>query len=258
MSAENNNNYQKLVNWGHGLSIFFASFGVISVTIIVFFLLSKTPDRTQTDNVFKIEYTLQIDPIQLKRLKGQDAIEYLKFIEQNNLRIAEQFDKKINDQYGRVQKLIELKEEQNLYNTYGAGVIAIILAIGSFFGFKSINQMHKDTIETAEIEAKKVAETEAKKVAETEAKKVAKEKAKQFISEKLTEIQEDIINRIKSEHNEAFESIRRDVSDLNSRTFALEANNMGNPDVGSQDLRLDDDEPPAPGGGISLYDEDDL
>lgn len=206
MSNETKSNYQKLVNWGHGLSILFAALGVIIVTIIVCFLLFNTPEKTKTENKFEVKYNLQIDPIQLKKLKGQDAIEYFKLIEQNNKKIADEFNQKINDQYERTQKLIELKEEQNLYNTYGAGIIAIILAIGSFFGFKSINQMHKDTIETAEIEAKKAAEKETK----------------EFLSLKLDEIQKNIRNQVILESGEQIKSISEDYSKLVERYSKLD------------------------------------
>ena len=208
MSTNNENQYHSLVNWGNGLSILFAAVGVLAVIIIVFQLLQKIPNKTKTENIFKIEYNLQIDSSKLKKLKNQEAIEYLKFVEQNNKKIAEDFTQQINDQYDRTQKLIELKEEQNLYNTYGAGIIAIILAIGSFFGFKSINQMHKDTIDIAKIEAEKTAAKEAK----------------EFMSIKLEEIKKSIQSQVLAELREEIKSVKIDYTDLNKRVFRLERN----------------------------------
>ncbi len=197
MSTTNENKYQGLVNWGNGLSIFFAAVGVLAVIIIVYQLLQKIPAKTKTEKGFKIEYNLQIDNELLKKIKSEETIEYLKLVEQNNKKIAEDFKQQINEQYDRTQKLIELKEDQNLYNTYGAGIIAIILAIGSFFGFKSINQMHKDSIDTAKIEAEKIAEKETKYI----------------MSQKLEEIQKIIRNQVLAELNEKIDSIKDNLSE---------------------------------------------
>lgn len=240
-----NNKYNCLVNWGNGLSLFFAAIGSISVIVIVFLLLKKPVESSKNENVFKIEYSIQIDTLQLEKLNNKETIEYLKFIEQNNLKIAEDFSQQINDQYERMQKLAELREEQNLYNTYGAGIIAIILAIGSFFGFKSINQMHKDTVDTAESEAKVVADRIAKNVANEVAKNEIKIQIENIKGEVentlkdllLAEINKEVENKVNENSNELV-SLRERANELIGRVEQIleEVNNNNtNSETGDSD-----------------------
>lgn len=140
---------------------------ILGSIILLFILISKMFLTNLVENnspsEVQIKYELSGKENKLESMNDSLNLEYQKIIHQNNLKVVDEVNKSIKTQYDRIQTIIDSKEEQNIYSTYGAGIIALILGVAGFFGFKSINEMKKDAIETAEIEAKEVAGIAAKK-----------------------------------------------------------------------------------------------
>ena len=165
------------------------------------------------------EYAIKVDDLLLRLLNDYhnvDASEVTSFfgarvkemlrcepnINENNKKILEEINASVSSQYKRMESILEVQEDRSKMFSYGAGFLAILVAIATFFGFKSINEMKKGTIDVAEYEAKKIAEEKAKEVA----RKVAEDKTKEELATKLelikTELQTSLISSFQSKLDE--------------------------------------------------------
>lgn len=207
-------------NWA-GLVIILTS--VILLIIVIGNLLCISPKDNTTKEI-KISYKLIKSGNGAKNLMDSTSLEYLKLIEQNNKRIVEEVNQSVKTQYDRMQSIIDSKEEQNIYNNYGAGIIALILAVAGFFGFKSINEMKKDAIEKAENEAKNIAEETAKNISTRVSEEVAKNEAR----ERYPRLKEELIGDLRFEFNQRFEEKELKVSDEFQNKIRKELNEKYN------------------------------
>lgn len=184
---KNNSDLDYLIigaNWG-ALVVMVLSVGLL------FFVAKQMFSKESTNNApneILIKYELKVDTVSLN-IKGI-AInsESVKQIDQNNKVVLDEINKSVQAQYTRMESILQVQEDRNKMFTYGAGLLAILVAIATFFGFKSINEMKKSTIDSAEYESKRVAEEEARKIAKETSITVSKDE----ISKQVESIKNDL------------------------------------------------------------------
>lgn len=123
--------------------------------------LVDPPVKSDKVTIQKVElaYRIDIDTTKIKELKDSTSLEYLRFVTRNNDKILESMNKVIQNQEKRVDEIIERNKIQSDFVTYASAIFALILSIAGFFGFKSINEIKKESIERSEM----IASEEAKK-----------------------------------------------------------------------------------------------
>lgn len=136
---------------------------LVSILILFYAICRLVDPPVKSDNVTiqKVEfvYKIDIDTTKIKKLKDSTSLEYLRFVTKNNDKILESINKVIQNQEKRVDEIIERNKIQSDFVTYASAIFALILSIAGFFGFKSVNEMKKESIERAEM----IASEEAKK-----------------------------------------------------------------------------------------------
>ena len=175
-----------------------------------------------------------------------------------------------------MESILAVQEARSNLFSYGAGFLAILVAIATFFGFKSINEMKKGTIEAAEYEAKKIAEEKAKEVAQ----KVAEEKTKEELVSRLDGIKvelessltsdfqrklderelnvsDEFINSMRDEFDIKLNKLREELSSLNENSIPVYADQSAaeNTNVLTEAVSEEFD---APNDNESLYNDNDL
>lgn len=202
------NKFDDQISKANYAAIIIILLSIILLIIVIGKLFLTGPQQKITKEI-KITYELKESKVTIDQLKDSNSIEYFKIIEANNRKLIGELNKSLGSEYSRIQKIIDSKEEQNIYNSYGAGLIALIIGVAGFFGFKSINEMKKDAIETAESEAKKIAEDTAKNTSTMISEKVAKREAR----ERYPRLKEELIREIQLEFNGRFDDKELQVSD---------------------------------------------
>lgn len=210
MSETNNSEKSKgylesIVNGTNWVALGVVAFAVIGLIAIIFNLLSKDEENNAPKQIL-VRYEISVDKVSLKNAKDSTTLTIIERLDENNKKILNEINSSVDAQYKRMESILSVQEDRSRLFSYGAGFLAILVAIATFFGFKSINEMKKSTIEAAEYEAKKVAEEEAKKVATATAKEVAELEAKttstkiskEEISKQMSTIKEDLENALKS------------------------------------------------------------
>lgn len=202
MSEINNSEKSKgylesIVNGTNWVALGVVAFAVIGLIAIIFNLLRKEEVNNAPKQIL-IKYEISVDKITLKNAKDSTTLRVVKSLDENNKKILSEINSSVDAQYKRMESILSVQEDRSRLFSYGAGFLAILVAIATFFGFKSINEMKKSTIESAEHEAKKIAEDEAKKVAKEEAKKTSTEISKKEINRQMSSIKGDLENALKS------------------------------------------------------------
>jgi hypothetical protein len=174
---------------------------VLLLCIVVANLFLSCPKEKYSKEI-QISYHLNSS-----NLKDSTCKDYYKVIDENNNKLLKEINSSLNKEYSRIQAIIDSKEEQNIYNSYCAGIIALIIGVAGFFGFKSINEMKKDAIESSERESKKIAE------------KTANEVTKSQNLSYLNKIQEDILNIVKVYIETEFKSQQLKINDDTLKTI---------------------------------------
>lgn len=149
-------------------------FAVIGVIIITFNFLNIEEPKT---DIIKIEYHgVKTDSINsLNKLEIQKIDSLLSEIKETSNMIQK-----------RQLDLIVDKENDNFFNKLYAAIVAIILAIAGFFGFKSTSDIRSRSIEEAKYESTKIAEESAKE-AKINSIRIAKKSAKEQFSKVFDE-----------------------------------------------------------------------
>ncbi|MEM0576712.1 hypothetical protein [Flavobacterium polysaccharolyticum] len=188
---------------------------VIGVLIISYNYLKIPDTKTQT---IKIEYHIsksKNEESNKAEIKKLDSI--LKSITQTSNKIQQ-----------KQLELIDEKSDENFFNKLYTAIVAIILAIAGFFGFKSISEIKSQAIDDAKKESTKIA------------KKIAKKEAKEeFIRTFNPEYEANVFAQANLAMNEL---LRTEIQSLNERVYALEQNG-DNPD----DNIIDNDNPDGDG-----------
>lgn len=159
----------RLINWANFTAIIIVGLATTMLILVIAKAMWTSADN-QAPIQINVNYTLKVDSNQLRNYRDSSNIEFDKFITQNNQKVIKAVDSSVNLQYKRMESILSVQEDKSKLFTYGAGFLAILVALATFFGFKSINEMKKATIDVAEYEATKVAEVKAKEVAQKEAK----------------------------------------------------------------------------------------
>lgn len=159
---------------------------VIGILILSFNYLSGDNVETKT---IKIEYQQFANDSTAHQIQNKIALKLDSTI-QNLTEVSERIQK-------RQLQLIEDKENDNFFNKLYTAIVAIILSIAGFFGFKSMSEIKSRAIEEAKQEAANAAEKEFERTFNDEYEAKIFEKSNEAMNEFLrTEIAslEDRIN----------------------------------------------------------------
>lgn len=91
--------------------------------------------------------------------------------------------------------LIQEKEGDSFFNKLYAAIVAIILAIAGFFGFKSTNDIRSRAVEEAKIESSRIAKEIAEQSAKEEFKTIFDEEYKGEIFEQATKASSEVLRK---------------------------------------------------------------
>lgn len=131
-------------------------------------------------------------------------------------------------------EVVEKKSDDSFYNKFYTAVVAIILALAGFFGFKSMTEVKTQAVTDAKEEATKV----AKKIAKTEFEKAFTTEFEAAVYAKANKAMTDFL--------------REEYGSLENRILALEQKSENGTDEPDKDDSeptppLPDDDPPTVG-----------
>lgn len=169
-SEKSKNNLESIVNGTNWVALGVVAFAVIGLVSIIFNLLGKEEANNAPKKII-IKYEISVDKVTLKNAKDSTTLTVVKSLDENNKKVLNEINSSVNAQYARMESILSVQEDRSKLFSYGAGFLAILVAIATFFGFKSINEMKKSTIDAAEYEAQKIAEEKAEEISN----KVSKE-----------------------------------------------------------------------------------
>lgn len=206
-----------LINGANWTAIVVVGFATIALINVVYKLINIEPSNTAPKEVL-VKYEIVVDTVALKKVKDPIILKAVSNIDENNKKILAEINASVDAQYKRMESILEVQEDRSKMFSYGAGFLAILVAIATFFGFKSINEMKKGTIDAAEYEAQKIAEVKAKEVAQ----KVAEDKTKEELANKLEGIKVDLQSSLNSEFQGKFDERELNISDEFSQLIRTE------------------------------------
>lgn len=189
-------------------AIIVVTIATISLIYVIATLMSKQPENSTAKEIL-IKYEILVDTNSVKKGKDSVTLKTLKNLDDNNKKILKEINVSVDAQYKRMESILNVQEDRSKLFSYGGGFLAILVAIATFFGFKSINEMKKSTIEAAEYEAKKIAEEKAKEVAQ----RVAEEKTKEELAIKLEGIKTELQSSLTSDFQDKLDQRELNVSD---------------------------------------------
>lgn len=213
MSETNNSetskkNLESIVYGTNLVALFVVFIAVVGLICVVFNLMIKTEENNAPKEIL-IKYEISVDKASLKNAKDSTTLRIVKSLDENNKKILSEINSSVDAQYKRMESILSVQEDRSKLFSYGGGFLAILVAIATFFGFKSINEMKKSTIEAAEYEAKKIAEEKAKEVAQ----KVAEEKTKEELVSRLNGIKAELHTSLTSDFQDKLNERELNVSD---------------------------------------------
>lgn len=183
---------------------------VIGILVITIKFLNIDDPKT---NTIKIEY----HGVKTDSINELNKIEIIKIDS-----LLNEIKETSNNIQKRQLNLIEDKENDNFFNKLYAAIVAIILAIAGFFGFKSTNDIRSRAIEEAKYESNNIAQESAKE-AKIESIKIAKETAENSAKEEFNRIfDEEYKGKVFEEATKASsEVLRKDIGRLEKIIFKL-------------------------------------
>lgn len=210
--------FNNFLNWLSALILFFA--------IILVFLLSYS--HLKKDNIDKIEIKYE--------LVGKDSIKIInsdlefKKIDSTLLKLAEYS----NNIESKQIKLIEKQENNDYFNKFYSIIVAVILVIAGFFGYKNVAEIKQRAIEEAKEESKKTANDVAKDVAvessKAEFNNIFTAQYKNEVFEQATEATNKLIN-------EEIENLKKDIASINKKIEELELTSTGTPRIETDEVQ---------------------
>lgn len=136
-------------------------------------------------------------------------------------------------------ELVENKSDDNFFNKLYTAIVAIILAIAGFFGFKSISEIKTQALDDAKIEATKIAKEESTKISKKESRKVAKDEFQIMFNDEYEA-------KVFAKANQAMNTfLATEIGVLETRIFALEEiirQNNQNPNTDEVNIQTFDQE----------------
>lgn len=207
-SKDSKTKLECLINGADWAAIVVVTIATIALIFVVSSLVGKQPENHAPKEII-IKYEIVMDSISLKKDKDSASLKTLKNLDENNKKILNEIAFSVDAQYKRMESILLVQEDRSKLFSYGGGFLAILVAIATFFGFKSINEMKKSTIEAAEYEARKIAEEKAKEVAQ----RVAEEKTKEELAKKLEDIKTELQSSFTSDFQGKIDERELNVSD---------------------------------------------
>lgn len=193
----NKDNLEKLVYRANLFSIGIVSISVIAIVLYAVLFFYPT---SKNEVIIKIDYPLVIDSTSIidkvntnvsakfeksgnsDSLKKQNSYSLnlnletkdLNKINQNNELIYKSIDSMLVNFQRNQSIILAEKKERESFISFTSGILAIIIAISGFFGFKSINEMKKAAIDSAEEQAKAFLRNKDSEIDELYEKKISK------------------------------------------------------------------------------------
>ena len=180
-----------LIHGANWIAIIVVGFATIALISIVSKLINKEVENNAPKEII-VKYEIVVDTIALKNVKDPIVLKVVSNIDESNKKVLAEINASVDAQYKRMESILEVQEDRSKMFSYGAGFLAILVAIATFFGFKSINEMKKGTIDAAEYEAQKIAEVKATEIA----KKIAEEKTKEELVIILESIKTELLTSL--------------------------------------------------------------
>lgn len=188
---------------------FLAGLIITAIFVIVIFLIySIVSKENNRDNEFNVKIHINSEET------GDSSAYYLKKADIDSLKYyCEKIENKIELLEKTKVEVLKLREEESFYNKIYTSFLALILAIAGFFGFKSIIELKKETIERAELEANKTASDKVDKVIEKRVAEITRktiETSTKLIEDKT--INYDEVNKETIDRIEQLEYLMKNVS----------------------------------------------
>lgn len=158
----------------------------LSVIGLILITIKSLNVEEQKTNTIQIEY----HGIKTDSINELNKLEIVKI--DSLLNEVKQTSNKIQD---RQLDLIKEKEDDNFFNKLYAAIVAIILAIAGFFGFKSTNDIRTRAVEEAKLESTKIAKETAEKSAKEEFKTIFDEEYKGEVFEQATKASSEVLRK---------------------------------------------------------------
>lgn len=231
----NKENLEKLVYRANLISI-----GIVSISVIAIFLYAVLffyPTKVN-EIVIKIDYPIAIDStsivnkintnasLKFENSQKNDSLKNLKSytlnlnietkdlnnINKNNELIYKKIDSMLVN-FQRNQKVIlEEKKEREGFISFTSGILAIIIALSGFFGFKSINEMKNAAIESsreqAKIESRNISDSFVKEFIKTDLDRITKNALTEVVSKYINPL-EDRVGSLESDSEDKKEEKAR-------------------------------------------------
>lgn len=199
--------------------------GLSVIGLILLTLKSLNVDEPKTDTI-KIEY----HGIKTDSINELNKLEIIKI--DSLLSEIKNTSNKIQD---RQLDLIQEKESDSFFNKLYAAIVAIILAIAGFFGFKSTNDIRARAVEEAKLESTKIAEETAEKSAKEEFKTIFDEEYKGEVFEQATKASSEVLRKEVGQ-------LEKTINKLNKRIEKLEAKQNEIEDIAADNTVSDEDQ----------------
>jgi transcription termination factor NusB len=178
----------------------------ISALLIILFVITIT-GLIAYDFITSRDNSSQLISIDLKKIQPTQLDSTLVVLNKSELdsliKYFKQYDEQLDNMSVIRQDILRLKDEESYYSKLYISIVAIILVIAGFFGFKSIYEIKSSIRESAEFTATKVANEVAKDLLTDEyiarkfdeaymrAKKIYEEQISGF-EERLDDIEDSI------------------------------------------------------------------
>lgn len=183
-----NEQLNKVVHFANISSILIV---VVAVIVIILSAFALVFPKYENIEKLKLDYVIKQDSIKFN-LNDSTSV-YAKInpsqinkLNKNNLLLFKKVDSLVTNYEKRHNDVLSSSKKQNDFISFAATIFAFIVTIAGFFGFKSINEMKKAAIESAEQEARKVSTEQSKITSEMVAKKTASDITDNYIDKFLS------------------------------------------------------------------------
>ena len=184
-----NENLKKYIHWANISSLLIVSLAVVFIIIaaIWFFWI---PDKS-------IKQTLEVKYSVDSLIKSDSTIKNLKL---SNQLVYNKIDSLLQNQQKRESEILESSKNQADFVSFASAIFALIFSIAGFFGFKSINEIKKDALDSAIKKAKEVTDNYVRDYASQQLGRITEDAVSNIISTYISPL-EDRLNEINSGQN---------------------------------------------------------
>lgn len=210
----------KLIYKANLVSIFIVSISVISILLYAILFFYPT---TKNEITVKLDYPINIDStkivekintnLQASYVKDTTKFKNISFnlnletrdlsrINENNKLLYKSIDSMLVN-FQRNQEILQSeKTDRENFISFTSGILAIIIALSGFFGFKSINEMKNAAIESsreqAKIESRNISDSFVKEFIKTDLERITKNALTEVVSKYINPL-EDRVGSLESD-----------------------------------------------------------